>query len=305
MLGGILRIKYTGAQASCVLAADTTADTLTSSIGAAGAEAPDANFGVAGVLDLTLVANNTVAKLQSIINGYADYSAEIYDYIKSDIDSAGILDAEIQAKNVWAYLLFDIASVLDTANALISWAFAKAMLEYEDTQQTVIERIINASSRTANRETSRRLKARSYGEILDGTGTDTIVLPEYPVNTLTHLYADSQRVFGAATEIPATDYALYKESGRVKLYSGTFPFGIKTVKADPFDAGLGYGGMAIPEDLQFAVLETVGWNAKRILGGLGIGERSKSSGEGVNVTFEITTPLNAQRVFEHYARRLI
>ena len=304
MVGGILRIKYTGAQASCLLEADTTAETLTSKIGAAGAEAVDPNFGVAGVMDLTAAAYDTVTELQALIAGYADYSAEIYYTIKTDIVSIGIEDVKLQAKSVWAYIPFTITSVLDTANSLVTWALVKEMLDRTDAEQTKIERIINAVSRTANRISGRYLKTRAYTKILDGTGTATVNLGEYPVNSITKLYQDGMRVFGASTEIAATDYARYDEIGSVQLYSGTFPSGIKTVKAI-FDAGLGYGGAQIPEDLQFAALEAVEWNAKRFLGALGIGEKSKNMGEGVTAQFEITIPLNAQRVFEAYARRFI
>jgi hypothetical protein len=118
------------------------------------------------------------------------------------------------------------------------------------------------------------------------------------------LYKDWDRVFGIDSEVAVTDYHLYSESGIVQLYYSKWPTEIATVKAI-FNAGLGYGGIEIPEDLQLATLEAVTWNAKRFFGALGIGEKSKSMGEGVTAQFEITIPENARRVFESYSRRVI
>ena len=123
-------------------------------------------------------------------------------------------------------------------NALVDWAKVKAYLALDDSKQTYMEPLINAVCAQANHKTLRLLKARGYTLILDGAGSDTLLLPQYPVNFITKLYSDTGRVFGADKEILSSDYALYKESGIIKLYSKKFASKIRTVKAE-FNAGLG------------------------------------------------------------------
>jgi hypothetical protein len=73
-VAGAIRISYTGANASAKLV--VTATTITSTVGALGAEAADANFGTAGVLTLTDPTVDTLAELVAVIEAYADYSCE-------------------------------------------------------------------------------------------------------------------------------------------------------------------------------------------------------------------------------------
>jgi len=295
MAGGALKVQYTGAQASCLLIGDKTAKTLTAKIGAAGAEAPDAGFGIAGVLDLTAAAQDTLLELKNVIDGYADYSASIH-YGDEDIVTEHVLDQINQAKGTDAYLLFSLTSVL-AAHALVSWEFVKEMLpDAQDTQQLFYERLINAASPQANRIAGRRLKAVDYTEILDGTGDDSIVLPEYPANAITSLYIDTARAFGAATEV--TDYLLYSDVAQIVLPSRTFPDSPQCVKV-LYNAGLN----PVPEDLEIAVLEVVVYNRKRLSGqGNIIGMKSSQVDSTVTMAYELTIPANAQRVFESYRR---
>ena len=295
MAGGALKVQYTGAQASCLLIGDATAKTLTSKIGAAGAEAPDAAFGVAGVLDLTAAAQNTLLELKNVIDGYADYAATIH-YGDEDIDTGTILNQTVQAKGVDGYVLFSIVSVL-ASYALVSWEFVKEMLpEAKDTQQLYYERLINAASTLANRISGRQLKAVDYTQILDGSGDESIVLPEYPANSVTSLYIDTSRAFAASTEM--TDYLLYSDIGKLLLPSATFPDSPQCVKV-VYNAGLN----PVPEDLEIAVLEVVVYNRKRLSGqGNMIGTKSSQAEGMITTAYELTIPVNAQRVFESYRR---
>ena len=287
-------------------------------------------------------------------------------------------------------------------NALVDWAKVKTYLAIEETKKSYMEPLINSVCAQANKKTVRLLMTRAYTLILDGTGSDTLILPQYPVNFITKLYSDTERIFGASTEILSADYALYKERGIVKLYSKKFSSKIQTVKAE-FNAGFGpvtemtttlatflvdgtitinglvftahvdtttvanrefeisgddtadagelvtcindatYGVPGItatsalgvvtlisidpdqtvitvssnpdnatcikstikklvPEDLQFAVLEILAWNAMRFASGAqAIGVRSRTA-DGVDTGMEITIPLNAQRILERYHR---
>lgn len=80
-VGAAVRISYTGAQASCkIVVANTTepaAKTITSSIGALGAESVDNAFGTTGVIDLTAAATDTAGELAAVINAYDDYTCEV------------------------------------------------------------------------------------------------------------------------------------------------------------------------------------------------------------------------------------
>jgi len=77
---GYVIVSYTGTQASALLSIDKTALTLSSKIGAAGAEALDPAFGTAGVINLLDVdgaSGTTLTALQAEIDAYADYTATL------------------------------------------------------------------------------------------------------------------------------------------------------------------------------------------------------------------------------------
>ncbi len=100
-----IRVRYTGAQPSCKLIADTAGNTLVSKIGVLGAEANDPAFGVAGSIDLTNIATDTVGELVAVIEAYANYEAQ--KIFGADAVAAGeILNATVSADGRWAYLWF-------------------------------------------------------------------------------------------------------------------------------------------------------------------------------------------------------
>jgi hypothetical protein len=108
-IGACIRIRYTGASASCKLVADTGANTLTSAIGTAGAEVADAAFGAGGSLNLAAVASDTVGEVVALIEGYADYECDKLwgadNVVAGDIISV----TSCQAKNTWCYFFFTAA----------------------------------------------------------------------------------------------------------------------------------------------------------------------------------------------------
>lgn len=292
MVGGCLQIEYTGAQASCLLVADATGKTLTSSIGAAGAEAPDADFGAAGVIDLTDATADTLAELEALIDGYDDYTCSIL--YGDDIPTENILSETVQAKGTPAYVLFVITSVL-SPYALTTWARTKEALpgKLKDTDQIFVERLINAATETGEDIARCRFKARDYTKDLDGSDRGRLILPDSPVISVSHVYVDAAGVFGVTTEI--TDFITYGDSGILALRSGIFPAGIQNVRV-VYIAGLN----PVHEKLQFAAIECVDWNLRRFRG-QGIGLRSSRVDE-MDYSYELTIPMNAQRVFESYRR---
>lgn len=289
-VGGCLRIQYTGAQASCLLEADAVAKTLTSRIGAAGAEAADPAFGTAGVIDLTAATADTLQELSALIDAYADYTCSIL--YGDNIPTSNVLDSTAQAKGDPASILFIITSVL-SATALTTWARTKLYLSLEDSEQLLTEYILNSIEPMAERIAARKFAARALTKDLDGSGRDSLILPVFPINSVTRVSVDSNGLFPASCDLAATDYVIYSEQGIIRLRSDCFDEGVQNVRV------IWNGGFTpIPEDLQLAAIECVSWNRKRLTGS-NIGVRSIMSGD-MNTSMEITIPLSAQRTFESY-----
>jgi hypothetical protein len=294
--GGCLKIAYTGAQVSCLLVADSVAKTLTSSIGALGAEAPDASFGTAGVIDLTAVGFKTLEQLKAVIDAYTNYSCSIL--YGDDIDAQYILSATVQAKGTFGYILFSIVSVLSTY-ALTTWARVKFFGDYKDSDQTLCEYLLNGATEQAELISGRKLKARTITTgtapepDYDGTGRTSMICRHFPINSVTHLYIDSERAFGATTEIVAADFKINGEKGELVLFDDEFTEGVGNVRLE-----YSIGFTPIPDLLQNAAVEVVAWNLKRFRSSQ-IGLRGTSA-EGINISYELDIPLSAKRVFESY-----
>lgn len=183
-------------------------------------------------------------------------------------------------------------------NALVTWGKTKSLLGLDDSDQVRYEELINAASAVANKYTGRRLKARDYTITLDGHGRDELILPEYPVNSVTTLYIDTERNFGSETGV--TDYLLYEEEGLLYYESG-FPNVRKSVRVE-YNAG--FAAEAVPEDIQIAVVEIVAWmGARYSASGEGIGIRQITTPGGGATEYEMTIPLAAQRKLDPYVRR--
>lgn len=102
---GAIRIKYTGDSASCKIELSGSADTITSKIGALGAETVDSAFGTAGVISLAATTSDTIAELVALINSYDDYSCElVFGTGTATIDSV-ITTASMQAKGKDAFVV--------------------------------------------------------------------------------------------------------------------------------------------------------------------------------------------------------
>jgi hypothetical protein len=288
-----LQIQYTGAQASCLLIGDATAKTLTAQIGAAGAEAVDAAFGTAGVLDLTAGTVDTLEELKSIIDAYGTYSATIL--YGDDIPTESILDQTVQAKGGPSYVLFTITSVL-SATALTTWSRVReAQTHLKDADQIFVERLINSVTETAEAIAERPLKARALSEDLDGSGREKLRLPVYPIISVTAVYVDSSRVFGANTEVEEDEaFVVYGAEGMLSWLGGAWPVGRKNVRV------LWNGGLSpVADRLQFAAIEVVAWNLQRFRGAGGIGLKSAKVDEW-DYSYELDIPLSARRVFESF-----
>ncbi len=105
-VAAMIRIKYTGASASCKLVANTATNTLKSYVGALGAEVLDNTFGTSGSIDLTAVSFDTVGELVAAIEAYASYTCEKLNGADSVSSGEIITVAAAQAKNQWAQFHF-------------------------------------------------------------------------------------------------------------------------------------------------------------------------------------------------------
>jgi hypothetical protein len=291
MLGAMLKVQYTGLSASCVLTANSTAKTLSSAIGAAGAEVADAAFGTAGTITLTGATVDTIEELAEVIDAYTDYTASV-EYGEG-LDTSNIFDAVMQAKTAAAYVAFDAPSILG-AYSLVSWEYAKLILDLSPDDRPKSEFILNATTVRAEHIAKRLFAARSITKDLDGTGTPKLILPVWPVNSVSRVNIDSAGTFASADDIDSDDFRVYEDEGYIALVYTTFPVGFHNVRV------VWNGGFStIPSDLQFAAIECLKWNLLR-LSGEAIGVRNIIASDGSNTGMEITIPTSAQRVFESY-----
>lgn len=291
MLGATLKIQYTGLSASCLLTASATGKTLSSAIGPPGAESADANFGTAGTIDLTATTADTIEELAAVIEAYDDYTCSVI--YGEGIGSENILDAVMQAAITPAYVAFDAPSTLG-AYSLVTWANAKYLLGLDEEDRTKAEFILNATTARAEHIAKRLLAARSVTKDLDGTGSPRLLLPVWPINSVSRVNIDSTGTFASADDIDSDDYRVYSEEGYIALVYRTFTAGIQNVRV------VWNGGFStIPYDLQMAAIECLKWNLLR-LAGESIGVRNVISSDGINTGMEITIPASAQRVFESY-----
>lgn len=104
-IGACIRIRYTGASASCKITAETSGDTLSAAIGTAGAEIADTNFGDGGTFDLSAAAYNTVGEIVNEIGYCTNYECEKV-FGDDDIAATDIVSMERQANDKWAYFYF-------------------------------------------------------------------------------------------------------------------------------------------------------------------------------------------------------
>lgn len=91
-------------------------------------------------------------------------------------------------------------------NALVHPDVVQADLERlpESIDQTIS--FINRASKIIEDRCRRHFRRGTHTVTVDGTGTDTIILPYRPIHAVDHLYVDTLRVFGADTEVAATDF---------------------------------------------------------------------------------------------------
>lgn len=183
-----------------------------------------------------------------------------------------------------------------TDDALVTWEYVQGFLGDASAPFDADDRefgigLINAASSRANDIARRKLRGRTATVTLDGTGTDIVVLPEYPVAEVTDVRVDITRTFPDSSAITGFDYY---EDGRL-FVPARVPAQRRCVRV-AYTAGYD----PVPHDLMQAVVEVVAYSWKR-LRSRAIGTSSVTA-DGVTTQFEIDIPMPARRVFESYRR---
>lgn len=195
--------------------------------------------------------------------------------------------------SVGTYALADLATV----KQYLGWA--------SDKQDPLLEEVIDRVTALFEAFTNRKLAARDYdpdsdpdNAVLDGNGTDTLALPQYPVNSITTLSVDEFEITERESRW-SCGWVLEKKTGIVRLSCYLFTQGLANVEAT-YNAGFS----TVPADLVQAFLEQVAWTWKLApAGGKLLGQASQTGPDGT-VTYVAGALLPTVRAaLEHYKKR--
>ncbi|MDX9959086.1 MAG: hypothetical protein RBT68_11650 [Spirochaetia bacterium] len=184
-----------------------------------------------------------------------------------------------------------------STDALTSWETAKVILNLLDDQQAMVEFLINAASAYANRRAGRKLRGRAVSLRLDGTGCESLTLPEWPAS-VSNIWIDETRAFAEGEALDPATFHVDEESGIIRLFDYEFP---NTAACVRVDGSLGYS--TIPADLEQAVLECVAANLRRLGSPGAIGLKNVSVDGATSSAYEVDWPTTAVMVFDSYRRR--
>jgi len=136
----------------------------------------------------------------------------------------------------------------------------------DTSQDDLLDALIDYASERIESHCGRKFASEALTEYLDGTGTSRLVLSRRPVTELTGVYEDSDRVFGADTEIDSADLVLHPEKGIVDRVGGVFARGRRNLKA-VYTAGYA----TVPDDVALACVKlAAAWYAHARAGADGI-----------------------------------
>lgn len=142
-----------------------------------------------------------------------------------------------------------------TGNELTTLANVREYLGIDDAQtddDTLLQNLITRESAAIEKECNRTFGDATYTEYHDGDGTDTVMLKQYPVNSITSIHDDTDRDYDSDTLIDSDDYVYDSDSGIVQLDGFSFVPGRQNVKV-VYNAGY----TTIPTDLEQACIMRV------------------------------------------------
>ncbi len=154
---------------------------------------------------------------------------------------------------------------LDTDLAWTTRAAVKSHLKITTSSlDAEIDEKINAASRMLQSFIGHSLKLTTYTEFYDGDLTNTILVGNYPLVSITSIHDDVLRQFGDDTLIDAGDYVFDSNEGEnvgtVRLFTadGIFSLGVQNIKI-VYVAGY----TTVPEDAALSCIQLVAWLLNR------------------------------------------
>lgn len=196
----------------------------------------------------------------------------------------------------------------DPLVALITLAQAKAMLHIATgtvADDAVIADMVNRASVLAASATGRKLVSAAFTEYYNGDFSDTLMLRNWPIITLTSLYDDPLHEFPSITQIDLTrDAIVDKEGAIVRLWNQRTRWltGKGNIRAI-YTAGFvspGAGTSTVPYDLQEAVGLIVQHQYRRAYLDQRIGLQSETVGDRTFTYSEDAIPKKADMILKGY-----
>lgn len=122
-----------------------------------------------------------------------------------------------------------------------------------DTEEAVLEQLINAVTERFEREVGRPIKGREATYYLDGTGRMDILLPHTPVVEIADMWSLDEDRSVSETYIVLDGYYFVTPAGRLYLaQQGPFPKGIQNIKI-----AATFGWSTVPTDINVGACQWV------------------------------------------------
>lgn len=158
----------------------------------------------------------------------------------------------------------------------------------------LIQRLVSSVSKTFRNELNREIFSADYDLVLNGSGSDRLLLPEYPVTAVSSV-SIGQLAAARVVLTPLTGY-VFDEWGVTLIDGVRFPYLRSSVRVE-FTAGY----TVVPTDLAEKAAKVV---ALRLLELSRLGQNSKSMG-GETVSFDGKAfPHDVREVLDNYMRRI-
>lgn len=192
---------------------------------------------------------------------------------------------------------------VDAAISLASLDDVKEYLKIPgDTEDAILERLVDQVSSWANLITGRHIKERTLTEYFDGDGSSELILGSYPVQQIISLHDDPIRVFDGASQIDlASDIVLDAASGVIRLWNkrSAFKRGLANVRV-VYRAG--YPETAVPQDIRMAVLKTIAHQYRHGYVDGKVNIVTDTTGDRTLTFNQDPLPPDAKKILESYRR---
>lgn len=192
-----------------------------------------------------------------------------------------------------------MSSAWDSTVALVSTTSMSNYLGIPSggTEETQVDMLINAAGQWAIHYTDLNtiVRTTSLTEYYDGDNSRTLLTLGHPINAVTSLWIDVNRVYGSDTLIDPANYAVYNNWGMIKTIYDVFIRWPQSVKLT-YDVGYA----TIPSDIQSAMMELVRFWYERGTGDR-VGMKSLSVMQ-TTTTYETDIPSSVKAVLDEYKR---